>query len=86
VAEAAARSALQKRAVDAAEPFPHFTAAEKELRIRLRARGRQAGDGRDDTRKTQSIDQIDAENLTGTKKQTSRGRKPNDGARVETLK
>ena len=38
LAEAAAHSALQKRAVDAAEPFPHFTAAEKEPRVRLRAR------------------------------------------------
>ena len=44
VAEAAARSALAKRAVDAAEPFAHFNAEEKELRNRLRARGRQVGD------------------------------------------
>src|SRR5437588_675206 len=46
VAEAAARSALQKRAVDAAEPFAHFGPKEKELRNRLRARGRQVGDVR----------------------------------------
>ncbi len=51
VAEAAARSALQKRAVDAAEPFPHFNAAEKEQRNRLRARGRQVGDVRDADKK-----------------------------------
>src|SRR4051812_22797485 len=44
VAEAAARSALQKRAVDAAEPFPHFGPEERDLRNRLRARGRQVGD------------------------------------------
>jgi hypothetical protein len=56
LAEAAARSALQKRAVDAAEPFSHFTVADKELRTRLRARGRQAGDVRDDKKKTQGID------------------------------
>ena len=47
MAEAAARSALKKRAVDAAEPFAHFSAEEKELRNRLRARGRQAGDMRE---------------------------------------
>jgi hypothetical protein len=61
LAEAAARSALQKRAVDAAESFPHFTAADKELRIRLRARGRQVGDVRDDKKKTQTIDQLTQE-------------------------
>jgi hypothetical protein len=61
IAEAAARSALQKRAVDAAEPFAHFTAADRELRTRLRARGRQAGDVRDDKKKTQTIDQLTGE-------------------------
>ncbi len=61
LAEAAARSALQKRAVDTAEPFTHFTAADKELRTRLRARGRQAGDVRDDNKKTQGIDQLTQE-------------------------
>src|SRR5436853_7805719 len=60
VAEAAARSALQKRAVDAAEPFAHFTAQERELRTRLRARGRQVGDVRH-ANKTQSIDQLTQE-------------------------
>ncbi len=60
VAEAAARSALQKRAVDAAEPFPHFNADAKEQRKRLRARGRQVGDVlRAD--KTQTIDQLTQE-------------------------
>src|SRR5437763_10444176 len=57
VAEAAARSALQKRAVDAAGPFPHFTTTDREQRNRLRARGRQAGDVRQDD-KTQTIDQL----------------------------
>lgn len=42
-AEDAARSALQKRAVDVAEPFAHFGPKEKEPRNRLRARGRQVG-------------------------------------------
>src|SRR5437868_10983847 len=57
VAMAAARSALQKRAVDVAEPFAHFGPKEKELRNRLRARGRQVGDVRN-ADKTQSIDQL----------------------------
>ena len=60
VAEDAARSALQKRAVDVAEPFSHFGAKEKELRNRLRARGRQVGDVRN-ADKTQDIDQLTQE-------------------------
>jgi hypothetical protein len=60
LAEAAACSALQKRAVDTAEPFSHFTAAEKELRVRLRARGRQVSDIRH-ANKTQTIDQLTQE-------------------------
>lgn len=55
-----ARSALQKRAVDAAKPLSHFGPKDKDLRNRLRARGRQVGDVRnaDDT---QSIDQLSQE-------------------------
>src|SRR5262245_13748869 len=60
LAEAAARSALQKRAVDATEPFTHFTDADRELRTRLRARGRQVGDIRH-ANKTQAIDQLTQE-------------------------
>src|SRR6266550_3675881 len=60
VAEAAARSALQKRAVDVAEPFSHFGPQEKELRNRLRARGRQVGDVRY-ANGTQAIDQLTQE-------------------------
>ncbi len=56
-AEAAARSALQKRAVDVAEPHAHFGAKEKEQRNRLRARGRQVGDVRH-PKGTQAIDQL----------------------------
>jgi hypothetical protein len=58
--EAAARSALQRRAVDAAEPFSHFTAEDRTLRNRLRARGRQAGDVRR-ANGEQSIDQMTQE-------------------------
>src|SRR5882724_6901779 len=60
LAEDAARSALTKRAVDAAEPFSHFSAAEKKLRNRLRARGRQLGDVRHSNKK-QDIDQLTQE-------------------------
>jgi hypothetical protein len=60
VAEGAARSALQKRAVDVPEPFSHFGPTEKELRNRLRARGRQVGDVRN-ADKTQFIDQLTQE-------------------------
>ncbi len=52
-----ALSALQKRAVDAAEPLSYFGPKDKELRNRLRARGRQAGDVRN-ADKTQSIEQL----------------------------
>jgi hypothetical protein len=52
-----ARSALEKRAVDAAEPLPHFGPKEKELRNRLRARGRQVGDVRNNDG-TQSIERL----------------------------
>jgi hypothetical protein len=60
VAEAAARSALQKRAVDVAEPHSHFGPNEKKLRNRLRARGRQVGDVRN-ADKSQSIDGLTQE-------------------------
>jgi hypothetical protein len=46
VAETAARAALKRLAVDVARPFEHFSEAQRQLRIRLRARARQAGDQR----------------------------------------
>jgi ribosomal protein L17 len=42
-AEVAARAALKRMAVDAAKPFDEMTPAQRDLRNRLRARGRQAG-------------------------------------------
>ncbi len=59
-AEAAARSALTKLAVDAAEPFDHFDAKQRDRRNRLRARGRQVGDVRH-ANATQSIDLLTQE-------------------------
>ena len=58
-AEEAAISALQKRAVDVAEPFAYFKAEDKQLRNRLRARARQAGDDLDG--KTQQIELVSQE-------------------------
>lgn len=60
LAVAYAQSALQKRGVDAAEPLSHFGPIERELRNRLRARGRQVGDVRK-ADGTQSIDQLSQE-------------------------
>ena len=57
LAVAYSQSALQKLAVDAAEPLSHFGPKDKELRNRLRARGRQVGDVRN-ADGTQSIDQL----------------------------
>ncbi len=60
VAENASRSALQKRAVDVAEPFSHFATKDRDIRNLLRARGRQSGDVRN-ADKTQSIDKLTQE-------------------------
>jgi hypothetical protein len=60
LAESAARAASRRWAVDAAEPFEHFSAADRAFRNRLRARGRQAGDRRSPD-KTQEIDRITGE-------------------------
>src|SRR5215831_14721974 len=61
LAEAAARSALKRWAVDAAEPFGHFSAWDKAFRKRLRARGRQSGDRRDERKGTREIDRLTEE-------------------------
>ena len=45
-AETGARNTLAALAVDQAEPFAHLSAAERELRVRLRAKGRLLGDAR----------------------------------------
>lgn len=46
-AEAGAAAALERLAVDKPEAFSHMTASERELRKKLRARGRQLGDERE---------------------------------------
>ncbi len=57
LAEGAARSALQRRAVHEAKPYPHSTEADRKIRNRLRARGKQAGDIRQPN-DTQSLDHL----------------------------
>jgi hypothetical protein len=60
LAVAYAQSALQKRGVSAAEALSHFGPKDKELRNRLRARGRLVGDVRN-ADGTQSIEQLSQE-------------------------
>jgi len=60
VAEEAAERALDRFAVSNPEPFSHMTVAERELRNKLRAKGRQLGDIKFETRK-QSIHRLIAE-------------------------
>ena len=56
IAETGARSALERLAVGQSEPFKHMSPEERELRVWLRARGRQLGDTLEG--KTQTIDHL----------------------------
>src|SRR5262245_30354092 len=58
LAELAAREALSRVAVVEREPFDHLTSEDRELRVRLRARGRQLGDVLDATNGQQAIDRL----------------------------
>lgn len=60
-AEAGARKVIEQLAVHHHEPWPSMTKAERELRNRLRAHGRQLGDRRDDRRGVQGIDRLTTE-------------------------
>jgi len=57
IAEAAARAALEQLGVGKATPFVHLTESERELRRRLRAHGRQLGNGRNE-KGEQEIDRL----------------------------
>lgn len=57
-AERAARVALEQLGVGEARPFAHLSPAEKNLRQRLRAYGRNLGDMRDPKTETQTIDRL----------------------------
>jgi hypothetical protein len=61
VAEDAARKALKILAVDAADQHAGMTDRQKALRNRLRAHGRQLGDGRNASKGTQDIEHLVAE-------------------------
>ncbi|MCD6671944.1 MAG: BREX-1 system adenine-specific DNA-methyltransferase PglX [Burkholderiaceae bacterium] len=60
-AEGGARKVIEQLAVHHHEPWPSMTKAERELRNRLRAHGRQLGDRRDDRRGVQGIDRLTTE-------------------------
>ncbi|MES2226482.1 MAG: N-6 DNA methylase [Pseudomonadota bacterium] len=60
-AEAGARKVIEQLAVHHHEPWPSMTPAQRELRNRLRAHGRQLGDRRDDRRGVQGIDRLTTE-------------------------
>jgi hypothetical protein len=60
-AEAGARKVIEQLAVNHHEPWPSMTPAQRELRNRLRAHGRQLGDQRDDRRGVQGIDRLTTE-------------------------
>jgi len=61
IAEAGALKAIEQLAVAHHEPWPRMTPAQRELRNRLRAHGRQLGDRRDEQRGSQAIDRLKAE-------------------------
>ena len=60
-AETGARKVIEQLAVHHHEPWPSMTPAQRELRNRLRAHGRQLGDRRDDRRGVQGIDRLTTE-------------------------
>ena len=58
VAETAIRSALEQLGVGEANPPPHLSDDERDLRRRLRIHGRQLGDHLDEKKQTQQIDRL----------------------------
>src|SRR5512137_651808 len=60
-AEAGARKVIEQLAVHHHEPWPSMTPAQRDLRNRLRAHGRQLGDRRDEQRGLQAIDRLTSE-------------------------
>lgn len=61
IAEAGAYKVIEQLAVHHHEPWPSMTPAQRELRNRLRAHGRQLGDRRDERRGVQAIDRLTTE-------------------------
>lgn len=60
-AEAGARKVIEQLAVHHHEPWPSMAPAQRELRNRLRAHGRQLGDRRDERRGVQAINRLTTE-------------------------
>jgi N-6 DNA Methylase len=60
-AEAGTHKAIEQLGVNHHEPWPNMTPAQRELRNRLRAHGRQLGDRRDERRGVQAIDHLTTE-------------------------
>jgi hypothetical protein len=60
-AEAGAQKVIEQLAVHHHEPWPSLTPAQRVLRNRLRAHGRQLGDRRDERRAVQAIDHLTTE-------------------------
>ena len=58
IAEAAAKAALDQLGVGEAKPYSHLTEEDRELRVMLRAHGRQLGDVRDNSTEAQEIDRL----------------------------
>ena len=58
VGEEGARKALESLAVGNEKPWPGMTDAQKNLRVHLRAHGRQLGDREGTKRDTQTIDRL----------------------------
>ena len=61
VAEAGGRQAVEQLAVHHHQPWTTLSPEQRKLRNRLRAHGRQLGDGLDERRGTQSVDRLVAE-------------------------
>lgn len=61
VSESAARAALEQLGVGEAVPFKHLSAEERDLRVKLRAHGRQLGDRRNQDKGTQEIELLTEE-------------------------
>jgi len=61
VSESAARAALEQLGVGEAAPFKHLSSEERDLRVKLRAHGRQLGDRRNQDKGTQEIELLTEE-------------------------
>ncbi|MDY6826612.1 MAG: N-6 DNA methylase [Bacillota bacterium] len=61
ISESAARAALEQLGVGETAPFKHLNSEERDLRVKLRAHGRQLGDRRNQDKGTQEIELLTEE-------------------------